>query len=781
MGIKETLLFILSPQHLPLYLKLFFVLAVLALNGITIFSLIFKTENKLIITGGGMILGPLGFLLILSVLSYFLKGHQAIKILFGIYTLACFIFILKNTFSIKRLLYIDKSVKSLTVIAVVLFYVIIFFFYGRSAPIGGDVSTYWGIATSFARGNYPTVLPWQAKFLSAYHEGSFVIMGAISALSSVNIWIVHLFFSIYLVTALLIIVTGINREKDLSFLALLPAILGIILFGGPILFIGNIGNFLSRLINLDINYFIQFDNLKSSIGSSAASIGGMYYSNFYTFGLASLFLFLYIYFETKNKKLMLQNILLTILSILILSISESLFILLVPFLAIKLVKDYILNNFNKNIRHLYILFFLFISLFLLVQNFIRDSLISPGTQGTSFRILTPRDTVFHDRIKYMKEVRFISKDGSIWYLPDLRLTILLTFIFAFIFKSKWAIIMATLSLISLFFSVVIVDPFWPASGLRFTNQSHQMILFAYGFLIVDLLRNRKNTIAFITGLLMVIFILPQFIGNNFVFIHRSLTRDDGYLIKNADLKVEHLIWINNNLEYKKNILFVDEYPFNGPNSPMTDCAVQNYGIFVPTGPPNVKLISVDTSLTWYDAIVFLNSRALKDLKVDYVFIKHSEVGRFSAKRQNQIKNKEYFKPVYEDITGILYEVKPDFKDLEDEETTLQKMVDTIGDGDIVYLDTFSVVDIRKGLIAELANRVKLIGPRYRLGYDYFLYVAAILPFTPTDYPNSNKEVKELKSIDYVFTTPLRNPNEFLTGKYNKKYEIQQVSFWEKEK
>ena len=74
---------------------------------------------------------------------------------------------------------------------------------------GGDVITYWGIATSFARGNYPAVLPWQPNYLTVYHAGAFLVQGAIQSLSSVNI-------SISLINVIE------SRELDVPVLIVIP-------------------------------------------------------------------------------------------------------------------------------------------------------------------------------------------------------------------------------------------------------------------------------------------------------------------------------------------------------------------------------------------------------------------------------------------------------------------------------------------------------------------------------------------------------------------------------
>lgn len=778
MKILENIRFMLAPNHFATYFAIFIIFAILTFNGVVIFYSIRKTRNKLLLLGGGMITGPLVLLLILSIFSYFFKGPTAIGLLFGLYTFVSILLFKKIKKGLREAFVFKTPSLSLKVILAVLFFILLFLLYARSAPAGGDNSTRWGIATSFARGNYPIVLPWQPQFLIAYHTGGFMVLGAIHSLASANISLVHFFFSFYMVSALFIFITGIIREKNRSLLALIPAVLGIILFGGPILYLGNLKEFVLAILRFDIDLFVQYNNLKPApAGAGVSSIASMYHANFYLFGLSSLFLFIFILFKRHKRNLLLQYVLLVTLAVLTLSIAETFFLLEVPLLVIKFVLDYRKISLKKFVRDSLILLILFLSLFFVVQNFVRDSLISPGTQGTSFRVLTPKKTEFVARINFMKERKFIPKNGSTWVLPDLRLIILVIVVLAILFRSKWGLITAFASIISLIASVLIVDPFWPSSALRFTNQSHQLILFALGFLIVDLFNNRKSKIAVLISTFLLISITPQIVGGNFIFMHRAITKDYDNLIRYANKKEVALEWISNNIKYDETVLFIDEYPYKGRNSPMSADAIVFYGIFVPTGPTNVKLISVDTGAEWYDAITVLSPRSLKDLSVDYVFIKHSEMGRFSVKRQGQIIKEKYFKPIYEDNTGTLYEVKTYFKELEDNEMTLKKMVEMIPDEKIVYLDKFSIVDIRKGLFAELANRTKLIGPKHHAGYDYFLYVAATLPFTLTDIPDAEQKIKELKTIDFVFTETDTNPNSNLKGDFERIAEMPFVALW----
>ena len=96
MGLNLFIDVFINTNYFPLYLKLFSIFIFLTFNGFIIFPLLFKTRNKYLLLGGGMITGPLVFLLILSILSYIFKGPQAISILFILYSVVCIGLFCKN-------------------------------------------------------------------------------------------------------------------------------------------------------------------------------------------------------------------------------------------------------------------------------------------------------------------------------------------------------------------------------------------------------------------------------------------------------------------------------------------------------------------------------------------------------------------------------------------------------------------------------------------------------------------------------------------------------------
>lgn len=170
---------LLSIVYFPL-IKIILIFAITTFNGIVVFNLLHNTKNKLINIGAGMIVGLLVLLLLLSVLSYLFKGTLSISIIFILYSIICFyLYKHKKRFSFTSLFKINPTKTNLTTITLILIYLVLIALYIPTSGLGPDTYMYQGIANSFVRGNYPTVLPWQPDFLTVYHHGAFIIFGAL--------------------------------------------------------------------------------------------------------------------------------------------------------------------------------------------------------------------------------------------------------------------------------------------------------------------------------------------------------------------------------------------------------------------------------------------------------------------------------------------------------------------------------------------------------------------------------------------------------------------------
>lgn len=786
------ILFFLAPEHAPSYAKLLFVLILLAFNGLVLFAILSKTNNKLLLIGGGMIYGVCVFLLILSIFSYFFKGPTAILYLFVIYVLVCSIIFVREYNSTFRKLFFKTNLdyKSKVFGLVIFSYLFFIFFTAGGAVTGGDVITYWGIATSFARGNYPAVLPWQPNFLTVYHMGAFILQGAIRSLSSINISIVHFFFSAYAVSAVFLFITGIARERTRSFASLIPAVFGLVLFGGPVFLIGGLGSFVSELLGHTSNSMHgiveslsslpQFSGAKGSAGAGANSLGGLMYINYQTLGLASFFLFLYFLRAKSIKDTLRKYIHLVILIIITLSIDETYFLIEAPILALAFLVEYKKLTIKKFIYHLTILATIFSCLFLVVQNPVRDAFFVPSKESPRFKLITWKDSEFAARRNFSKAKKFLPEmyKNTEWYLPSLPLLIIFALVFGFWSRSWWAIITSSGAILSYLYAFAIVNTFWPANGLRLITKSYNLIMFALGFFMTFLYiwsKKRKGRFKFLIFTVFLLILTPQLVTAHAGLINFSVYKKQDNLTRNINYQNKTLNWIQDNLPYGSRVIFIDEYPLSGLYSPLSLNAIQYHGIFVPTAPPKVKVLNRDKGGGWYDSVVSLSPPALEKLGVEYVFIKYTSLGRFSEDRQKQINDPIFFKSVYENNSGKLYEVSSNYLSLPDNDMTLGRMISVIPNAAKVYIDKLYLPTPRKTLILELAKHTQLYGPMYAIGGDYYMYIETLSPFKAVSSPD------ELQDVDYIFTKPESDPISIFKNrfKFENIGEIPHVSLWKR--
>lgn len=738
-GIRETVNFVLNSNHFLTYFKLFFTFALLTFSGVSIFYSVFKTRNKLLLLGGGMIFGPLVFLFLLTVLSYIFKGGFWIFTIYLLQLLASLILFLKNKNQIRKyLVKTNITLGSILVILILAFYFLFIVFYAKSSALGGDVSTYWGIATSFARGNYPAVLPWQPNYLTIYHMGAFIVLGAIHSISGADIYLTHMFFSVFIIWAVFIFIVGLVREKTRNILGLLVPVFVLILFGGPVLYLDYFGP-LKKILVDSVNIVLSargeipmFRDFRASIGSGANDLGALVYANFYTFALGTLLVTIYLLNSKLKIGLLKKYLLVTFLGFLTLSIDESVFLSEVPVIIIFFLLSTSKLPTTKKMHYIFIIILCSLVLFILIQNPVRDSLLMPAKIENRFEILSPNDYGFLDRVRFA-DSRLISIDSQNWLLPSLPLLIATVITISLLFKSVYGIEFSLIALISLVLSYFVVNTFWPANGLRFTNQSNQILMLAIGFLLVDLIRlvKTKKSVQYLLVIIFFLFI-PQLVNDNFYFIKKAQNKNENHFIIGYGSVNPTLDWIANHISYNKKFLFIDTYPEKSNSSPLTLQAVTTYGLFAPTVPPEIKVLNFDFGGEWFDAVTFLDPVAINKLDISYLVVSQNSLVTASEKRKLLLTDSNYFKNIYSTMDADIYEIQPSFKKLSDDEISLEKIADMIPDNSRVYLDTLRLPEPRKGFLTFLSHRTHLVGPHYNQGWDQFMYIEDFFPLEVTE-------------------------------------------------
>lgn len=767
---------------LPLLLILFF-------NGLVILTFLVKSHNKLFKIGAGMILGPLGLLFILSVLSYVFKGYISILLIYSLYFLLCAF--LKIKFGKKINLLSRLLLDSQKIVVLFLFIYISLFIKilpSVSPQIGSDANIYDGIATSFAKGNYPTVLPWQSNFLTVYHHGAFVVEGALSSIGSINIDIIHRVFVVYLLIAILLVITGIASEYSRSILCLLPAVFGLFLFSGPIILTGGFNNFVNEFQSIsdfpkfisDLSSYPYSSTFHKSLGGGASSLVDLYYIIFYTFGLAAFILFLYFLNQKFHKNLLVRYIFLIIYIILILSIDETFFLISLPLFFGYFLYDHFREHLSVSLRNGLIVATIFVALFFIIQNPIRDSILTPTVENPRITLIYSLENVLA-RISQL-QTNTVEYNGTLWTKLGIKLAIILVII-SIVTKSYWSALFFTSALTAVFYGSIITNTYFPGNNFRFMNQGLLLEMFGIGFLMIELFNKfKKNKKLVLVLIIILLMFLPQLIISHAKIIKMAIIDKVRFDFPVDDI-ARSLMGIRRFIDpYNTKIVFVGSYIAN-------IVAVTRYGYFVPMGPTSFKVLAPDDIGTeFYDVLTNLSPYAVKKLNLDYIFMPHDSIKNLSAERVRQINDTTYFHFVSNDNFGKLYKVQDEYKNLKDNQLNVKQLTLMIPEGTNVYLDNLDNYSLPKIIILELAKKVNLIGHSHVYGGSNYTYIETSLPYSIVCIDENNKFCaapyiyKTVSTLDYIFADPKTVPKSiFKDGEYIKIGELSNLVLWKNTK
>lgn len=786
---------------------------ILTFCGFVISNLLFKSSNKLLLAGASMILGPLGLLLVLSVFSYFLKGYTGIRIIFLFYILSClllFVKFLKKKINWKLLFKFNLHTSNFVVLIILLVYASFLFFNASTADVGADADIYWGIAASFTRGNYPTVLPWQSNFLTVYHEGAFIVEGALRALAPVGIATIHNFFTAFILLAILLFVTGVARERIRSVICLLPGVLGIFLFGGPVFPVSIdklIPGFWENLI-----LYPGYENFRGGNGSGANSFAGLMYSNFYTFGLANFLIFIYIfYIQSRQKYNFFLFLILFLLSILAASIDETFFLIQIM-LTFALLAYQIKDIFFKKFLDLFILLVITIISLFVIQNPVRDSLLTSSPELPRFKLLIESDASFLQKITYKgialanfvykkgEQVQWNGKNvggtasmlsagnqkhlgwkslsvgGIEWVIIDFKVIVAAVLLLSLIIGSRLGILFTISAVICAVFATFVVNTFWIPNNARFVNQASELLMFGIGFLLIDLTVSKKRKIFYLVVVLFLIALIPQFLISHSKFIRDSFKGNHSYFTVNSiDSRLAEVEGI---VPPFSKIVFLDAYPSDSPSTYLNSSASSRFGLFVPFSSFYPKVIGPEKGMEWFDAVNSLSPYAFKILNIDYVYVENTSLKRLGDTKIKQLNDGHLFKKIKGWDGAVLYKVLPSFKELTDDEMNIRKMISMIGRGSKVYLDRFSLSELRGIFLIQLSKSVHLTGSPFAHTNE-FMYFETIIPFEDACRENycDPSELKSITNLDYALMDSKNNPNLLFNDKFDRIASIGRVGLW----
>ncbi len=733
-------------MNLPQVLSVVLILVVVTVVGMIFFRFLVDCKKLTIIIPGGMVLGSSLLILYLGILSYFFKGQLGIWIIFLIFlTSAIFIYRKhKSELVVERLKINTKNI----VIGLLVFVVSsIFFIRSGNAIWGGDAITYWGFATSFARGNYPMILPWQPQFLTVHHQGAFLFEGAVHALSGVDIRVVHFIFAAFIILGGFLLLWGYVSDKTKKpILSIIPSLLGYVAFGGIFIILAK--NMVSSVPQLTIPDLPVISNFKDALGA-LTSVSGLYYLIPRTVNLAIIILIFILIAEKIKRGIVLKLLAVSTLSVVTLSVDESMFAaIILPIIA------WIAFDFVKSkekilyMKGLVISGIVFICLFWIVGNPIRDSILTPSLEAPRFKIVDIQTAKDQGRAGFLQSIFVTSQNypNIVWYLPDFRLllgtSLLLVIISGNIFLTLF--LLAAIGSTTLYFFVD--HTFWPGNYARFLLMGYQFIGFLVGGSIIFLLGS-KSKIRRILSIALLIIIIPTCVSS-VRSVTRSIISSDNHYPNFSPLTTRHKVldWISNNLPYNSKIFFIDGFLRDANYSDLTLQGIQGYGLYIPISSVNYKMHTAEYGVEAIDLITTLDPQSLRSLKIDYLYIKSNVLSNFSLQRQKDISNVSFFKPVYTDEAGTLYEVLQSYN-ATGNENTIKSLSQLILPSSSIFIDSVPSINfyVRAAMILGLEDS----GDLYSIwGSGHYNYVEKFLTIN---------DISKAGKYDYLVLGPKTNP------------------------
>lgn len=706
----------------------------------------FSTLNRLeLIFPAGVGIGFSLFIFILNFFFHFFKGEGGILLAYSVILILFFILIFK--FRNKLFEPINKKFFLLWILSIIVWGS--FLIWKLDHPlIGGDTRVYYPIASSFIKGNYPPVTPWQPDVPLSYHLGTFELLGALQFLSNFSYDFLHLYLAfLFIFSAIQIVIwiTGRHTEITSFLLANLAAIVGFICFGFFKVALPRIPVHIPivHTLNEFIIWMRSFPKAEGSMETYGVvtSVDSLLYVIFHATGLI-VFLSLLVFVLFMNKRNFLGwLIFLMALSSLAL-IDESIFTATFP--------AFFLALFFQIKKVKIVLIFLVISIFIALQGgVISNSLLPPKGADRSV-VLFPRiddisgDFVGH-QINSIRSKLFVTDEklGSfVWFNvgADLSLALALILILQVKVDSRNKLLFAIFFMGALFALVtyLIVIPKYIISnsnrilGLTFWFSG---ILIAWSLIpIMDAIKQKKSFIKFSFYTTIILISIPTVLPP---LTSLSLTRfgEDRLIPKEVNLSPTEM-WMKNNLKFEDRTLILDGHT---PHPSGIIASMTNTGISSPVFAGGFRTYTVEPGPEFTDVAYSLSPEALKKLKISYLVINQEFFERLPDIRKDQLKDSEYFSIVFnnslKDGWVKIYKVSPPFLDVGEISGTLSEL-DRIAPMDGNYFidneKNFTLDYLRRPVIFTLRKR----NLHFEAGSGVYQHVETPINFSGLDKNNN---------------------------------------------
>jgi hypothetical protein len=652
--------------------------------GVSIILTILEERRWDIIFPAGIATGIFGLILLLGNLSYFLKGRIGIAVIFLMYLLLG-IFLFKKVSKSLPKISLNYYYKR-TIFIYLLFLAFMMFLAGANI-YGGDVIAYWGFATSFANGNYPLRSLWQPDILANHHQGTYMFEGAVQALTGVDMLLIHTMYAALVILAGFFLLWGFIRKiSKRDFISLLPSLVAYFSFGAIFL---ALPTFLRSYFVPEVEHVIDHLPLlidaKDRLGGTSTLPLFIYINHRAAAFLGFLLIFVIIVSKIKVKEFF-KPIIVAALSVAVIS-SDEIFLPAIVFLVLAwfLKQIFTKGQWRQSFTGFLIGGVVAAVLFFSVGNALRDSILTPPKEDSRFQLVLNSESLSKRQGGLKNAIlRPKSEERFFWILPDARLIALLAVLVYLVSKNNWSLLLLS-STLGTFIAYFVVDhTYYPNNNDRFLHLIYQQLGLVLASSLVFLLINKNKVVKSLAKVGIIVLLVPSVVfASIFLFKYAKQPYYPNLKGTLPDYKV--LKWAQANIPDKR-LFFIDGYLRDQPYSYLTLNGIQNYGLFVPISPADVKVHTPDYGVEAIDVINTLNPTPMKKLKIEYLFVVHTLESFYPKQRQLDLNTDRYFSRVYQDQLGILYKVNEDFfNEAEDLTSSIEGLSGIIRNGDI-YID-----------------------------------------------------------------------------------------------
>lgn len=673
-----------------------FTLIVLCLPPILVGIAVVKKYSEVkrieLLLPSGIIIGLSLYIFLLNITFHIIPGELGILLSYLGLLILCIVFY-KNT-HLKLSFKFDLKFLLLWAFSIIFWGGFLYWKAGH-ALIGGDVNIYYSIASSFIKGNYPPMAPWQPDVSLSYHIGVLELLGALHFLTNLSYEFLHLALSfIFVFSAIQIVLWFVGIGVSIKRFILINTLIFIVFISSGFLKIAfptqhhyfpNIASFNDLII-----WLRQLPTARESIEVYGAptNLDALIYVIFHAAGI-SLFLSIVTLLTYPLRRALFKTWVIVLISASSLALTNEaifvaafpaflvcmylwyfynfndltsrpsslisdlrfMFIVIKKSITLKTLSSFILGSYGK----LTLLIFLMGTFVFLQGGVITNNLklFNNGKIESSVVVFPKRDDIKGDFISYhLDSMRTKIHPPENQWLPfkwiSLGVDLMLLFGFIFVFLNKataerkqlYLLIFLT-SLFAILSYNFIVPKYILANSNRILVIAFQLlaILFLlFSFWFMNLLFGRKKTILTVLKVIFfVLVILPTVIPP---IATLSKTRfGENKLIPKYQQKSHAHIWIKNNLSLKERVVVLDS---RTPHPSGAAKLMINSGVSSPVFAGGFKSYSIEAGPEYMDIAYTLSPKALNDLSIDYLLLDNVYIEKLPQSRREQLNNDSLF-------------------------------------------------------------------------------------------------------------------------------------------